>query len=52
MVGKTRLFTNDCTKPLKSRAYLYTTKLKNMPSRGTIVGRSMKKRFIHLGLMV
>ena len=52
MVGKTRLFTDDCTKLLKSGAYLYIAKLKNIPSRDPIVGSSTKKRFIHLDLMV
>ena len=45
-------FTYDCTKLLKNGAYLYTVELKNMPSRDPIVGNNMKKRFIHLDLMV
>ena len=52
MVGKTRSFSYDCTKLLKSGAYLYIVELKNMPSRDPIVGNSMKKRFIHLDSMV
>ena len=52
MVGKTRSFSYDCTKLLKSGAYLYIVELKNMPSRDPIVGSGTNERFIHLDFMI
>ena len=45
-------FTHDCTKLLKSGAYLYIIEVENMLSRDPMVGSSTKERFIHFDLLI